>query len=238
MIDIPSWEKICFNTSPKAIPEGFPLTEYLTEQEQIELLKRWIKQYSVVILMGVVIALIAMTGWRYWQQRQNKIIAHASAVYDEMLTKRAQGDPTATFIQADKLFTHYSQTTYGQMAALMLTREAALKKNYVKAEKHLNWVLNHSGIPSFRQIARIRLARILIAEQHPEAAIKLLKKIDDPSFNGLTDEVNGDAYLALKNITLARQAYQQALTELPNAEVTRPLLQMKYDNLVTSTPSS
>ncbi len=46
------------------------MTEYLTEQEQVELLKNWIKQYSLVILAGVLIAAIGISGWRYWQQRQ------------------------------------------------------------------------------------------------------------------------------------------------------------------------
>ena len=49
----------------------------------------------------------------------------------------------------------------------------------------------------------------------------------------MTEEVKGDAYVALNNIPLARKAYQQALADLPNAEAIRPLLQMKYDNLTT-----
>lgn len=207
------------------------MTEYLTEQEQIEILKNWIKQYSLVILAGVAIAIAAISGWRYWQQRQLTTLNHASAIFDEMLTKRAQNDAPATVIQAQKLFTHYAQTTYGQFAALMLARDALINKNYPEAEKNLNWVLDHSHIPSIRQIARLRLARAYIAEQKPDAALKVLSKIDDKSFNGLTYEVKGDAYLAMKNISGAREAYGQALTELPNAEVTRPLLQMKYDNL-------
>jgi predicted negative regulator of RcsB-dependent stress response len=207
------------------------LTEYLTEQEQVELLKSWIKQYSLVIIAGVVIAVIAISGWRYWQQRQNKILSHASAVYDEMLTMRAQRDSQNTLIQAQKLFDHYPQTTYGQMADLMLAREAALKKNDAASKKQLHWVLDKSRIPALRQIVRLRLARILIAEQQPQEALRLLNKVEDARFNGLTDEIKGDAYLALKNIPMARQSYQQALSELPNAEVIRPLLQMKYDNL-------
>lgn len=217
--------------------EDHRLTEYLTEQEQIEILKNWIKQYSMVILAGVIIAIIAITGWRYWQQRQNKILHHASAVYDEMLTKRAQNDPEATLVQAQKVFTHYSQTPYGQMGALMLARNAILNKDYPKAEKQLNWVLDHSSIASIRQIARLRLARVKIAEQKPDEAVKILQKIEQKSFNGLIDEVKGDAYVAMKNSVLARKSYQQALTELPNAEVIRPLLQMKYDNLATQSTS-
>ena len=73
-----------------------------------------------------------------------------------------------------------------------------------------------------------------MADHKPEESIKLLDKIDDKTFNGLTNEVKGDAYVNMKNTNMARQSYQQALAELPNAEVIRPLLQMKYDNLSTA----
>lgn len=207
------------------------MTEYLTEQEQIEILKNWIKQYSLVILAGVLIAIIAISGWRYWQDRQNKILSHASMVYDEMLTARAQNDIKNTAIQADKLSSHYSKTVYGDMAALMSSREAVIEKNYPQAKRHLQWVLDHSKNASLREIARLRFARILLAEQNPLKALQVLKKIEDKHFNGFIHEVEGDAYLAQQNVTKARQSYHQALLELPNAQEIRPLLQMKYDNL-------
>lgn len=207
------------------------MTEYLTEQEQIELLKNWIKQYSLVILTGVVIAIAAITGWRYWQRHQTNILYHASSVYDEMLTSRAQNDAAATTEQAQKLANHYSRTPYAELAALMLTRSYIIKKDFAGAEKNLHSVIDHGDISAVRQIARLRLARLFIDEQKADQAISVLTKVEDKSFAGLIDEVRGDAYLAQKNIPLARQAYKQALAELPNAEVIRPLLQMKYDNL-------
>jgi predicted negative regulator of RcsB-dependent stress response len=210
------------------------LTEYLTEQEQVEILKNWVKQYSLVILAGVALAAIAISGWRYWQTRQANILYHASAVYDEMLTMRAQNNASATQIQSQKLFTHYPKTTYGQMAAFMLARNAVTVNDYPEAEKQLNWILKHSNIASFRQIARIRLARVLITEKKAEEAVKVLSKIEDKSFDGFTLEVKGDAYLAMNDTNKAREAYQAALTALPNAETVRPLLQMKYDNLTTA----
>lgn len=209
------------------------MSDYLTEQEQVELLKSWIKQYSLVILAGVFIAVVAISGWRFWQQRQNKINSHASAVFDEMLTMRAQHGATTTQVQANKLFMHYSRTTYGQFAALMLARSAIVNKDYPEAEKQLKWALDHSNIDSIRQIARLRLARLFIAEQKASEALDVLGKVDDKSFAGLIDEVKGDAYLAMKNPAKARESYQLAISELPNAEVLRPLLQMKSDNLVT-----
>lgn len=210
------------------------MTEYMTEQEQIELLKQWIKQYSLVILAGLILSLITITGWRYWQARQQRILNHASAVYDDMLTARAQNDTAATHIQSDKLFAHYTKTTYAQLAAFMLARDAIVQKNYREAEKQLQWVVDNSDISSFRQVARLRLARIYINENKPDASLDILNKVDDKSYNGLIEEVRGDAWLAKKDIKQARESYKQALNDLPNAEVIRPLLQMKYDNLAPS----
>jgi predicted negative regulator of RcsB-dependent stress response len=223
---------------PKEIvAEGHPLTEYLTEQEQIEILKNWVKQYSLVILAGVAIAVLSITGWRYWEQRQDNILRHASAVYDEMLTMRAQNDSNATLTQAEKLYTHYSHTVYGEMSALMIARAAVLKKDYAKASEQYQWVIDHSKTSAIRQIARLRLARILIAQQKTEDALTILNKVEDKTFAGLIDEIRGDAYLATKNTSMAYQAYQKALDEIPNAEIVRPLLRMKLDNLTTTIPS-
>lgn len=210
------------------------MTDYLTEQEQVELLKNWVRQYSLVILAGVVVAFVGIFGWRTWQQRQIRITSHASAVYDEMLTMRAQNDPAATQTQAKKLFDHYAKTTYGPMAAFMLARDAVIKKNYPEAEKQLNWAIAHSNTPAIRQIGRIRLARVLVVEHKFKEAVATLDKVEDKSFNGLTNEVKGDAWLFMGDKEKARESYKQALTDLPNAESIRPLLQMKYDNLVTT----
>lgn len=207
------------------------MTEYLTEQEQIELLKQWVKQYSLVILTGLLLSLITISGWRYWQTRQQRILNHASAIYDEMLTARAQNNSADTQIQSTKLMEHYDSTAYAQMAVLMLARDAVIRKNDADAEKQLKWVMKHSGIASFRQIARLRLARILINESKAQDSLETLRKVDDKSFNGMIDEIKGDAWLALNKPAKARESYQQALDELPNAEITRPILQMKLDNL-------
>ena len=205
----------------------------LTEQEQIQQLKTWVKTYVPTILLGVVIAVIIMTGWRAWQTHRNKVLLHASAVYDEMLTARAQNNPNEAAVQAKKLLSHYKNTPYADMAALMLSRDFVLKKNYPEALKQLDWVMGHANDRTIRQIARLRQARILIAQKNPQDALTLLKKINDKAFIGLIDETRGDAFLAMNDKSSARKAYDQALAELPNAEVTRPILQMKFENLST-----
>ena len=208
------------------------MTEYLTEQEQIEQLKKWFRVYGIPALFGVVVGIAIFYGWNYYQSYQTRILSHASRVYDEMLTDRAQNNIEGTLVQAQKLLSHYPSTPYGEMAALMLAREAVNKKDYSEALKQLSWVLDHSHQAAVRQMARLRIARIYITQQRPEEAIALLKTVDDKNFNGLIHEVLGDAELAGHHNTEAQAAYQLALQELPNSEEIRPLLEMKLDNLV------
>jgi len=210
------------------------MTEYLTEQEQIQQLKNWIKQYGMTIIAGIIIALLLAAGWRYWQNYQNRLLTHASLLYDQMLTSRAQNNTESATLQAAKLKSDYKSTPYAKMAAFLLAREATLKKNYPEAINQLNWVIDNSHQTAMREIARIRIARILIAEKNPDAALSTLKKLDDKSFIGLVDEVRGDALSAKEDASAARKAYQLALSEIPDAEVNRPILQMKYDNLAVA----
>jgi predicted negative regulator of RcsB-dependent stress response len=118
-----------------------------------------------------------------------------------------------------------------------MAKDSLNNKDYKMAETHLKWVINHSDVSAIEQIASIRLARVLLAENKPDDAIKQLTVVKDKNFLGLIDEVKGDAYLMLNQQQKARQSYGKALTELPNAQIIRPLLQMKYDNLTTTMPS-
>lgn len=207
------------------------MTELLTEQEQVEQLKKWLRLYGIPAILGILAGIAIFYSWNYYQSYHARILSHASRVYDEMLTDRAQNNMQNTTVQAEKLFSHYPSTPYSDMAALMLAREAATTKNYPEAAKQLTWVMEHGHSASIRQIARLRLARLSLAEQKPDEALSLLKKVDDKAFSGLIDEVLGDAYLAKKQISEARDAYQRAFQELPNSEEIRPLLEMKLNNL-------
>jgi predicted negative regulator of RcsB-dependent stress response len=207
------------------------LADYLTEQEQIQQLKSWVKNYGFTVLLGIAIALLISSGWRFWQNRENKILTHASEIYDRMITMRSQNDTEGAATVAQKLLTRYAKTPYSQMAAMLLARDAVIQKDYTKAKQQLNWVIEHSNNAAMRTIAQIRISRILINEKKPDEALKLLNKVDDRQFIGLVDEVRGDAYLLKNDKKAAHDAYQLALKELPNAEISRPILEMKFNNL-------
>ena len=212
------------------------MTDYLTEQEQVELLKKWIKQYSPVVILGVALAIITSLGMQWWHNRQIKTYTHASHIYDEMLNFKAQNNLASSLTQAERLITRYPNTIYAPLASLFKASAAIKNQQFKQAEADLNWAIEHSQSNAFTWLAKLRLARVLIAEANSTAALKLLEHHFPTAFNPLRYELQGDAYLQTKQLDKARSAYQAALKSLPNAASARPLLLMKFQSLANAKP--
>jgi predicted negative regulator of RcsB-dependent stress response len=208
------------------------VTEYLTEQEQIDQLKKWLRIYGLPTILGIVIGIVIIYSWQYYQNYRLITLEKASIIYDTMLSNYLHNNTTAANDNALDLLHDYPKTTYADLAQLILAKIAILNHNYPGAIERLMHVLNTTKQAEIRQISRLRLARIYIAQQQASTAIQLLTIVDSPSFNGLINEVRGDAYVTLKDAAAAKLAYQQALANLPQAVEIRPLLQLKLDNLL------
>ncbi len=207
------------------------MSVYMTEEEQVEQIKKWWKQYGSNVLTAILIVALAFSGWRWWQQRQLKIATHASVVYQGLLNSASAQDNTGVLASANTLLTQYAGTPYAALASLSLAKAAVEKKQYPVALKHLQWVIDKAAASSLKQIARIRSARILLAQKKPQQALAVLKTINDSSYQPVIDEVRGDSYLAQGNEQQAKQAYQLAWQAAQKAKASRPLLKMKLNNL-------
>jgi len=204
---------------------------YATEDEQIEMIKQWWKKYGVTSLITFFLVIIAVFGIKMWQQRHERMLYKASAVYERMINASANNDNDLMQLNAARLIDHYRSTPYAQLAALMLARQAVNKGQLDVAEEKLTWIMKHGRNKELRQLARIRASRVLLAERKPEQGLELLQRVDDDTFTASAQEAMGDIYLALGKPDDARKAYNEAINALPGVEVMQPLLQMKLDNL-------
>ena len=88
-----------------------------------------------------------------------------------------------------------------------------------------------------RQVARLRLARILLYQDKPKDVVDLLDGQESPAFAAPFAELLGDAYYALGRIADAEAAYQAALLDpLAQGTVDQQLLQWKVLDLPAVTP--
>lgn len=204
---------------------------YITEAEQIEAIKKWWREYGVSVVVGILLAIVLGFGWRAWEQHHEQQLEHASMRYEQLVTNIVNGNNTAAEVQAQRLMARYPHTPYAELAALQLARQEVFQKNYPAAETHLTWVVRHGSTPALREVARLRAARVLLAQNQTADALKLLNKMDDSAYLPEVDEVRGDILVSQGKLAEAKDAYQDAIKAFPGLEILRPLLQMKLDNL-------
>ena len=145
----------------------------------------------------------------------------AAAEQDDISTARAQ----ATVLQSD-----YAGSAYASLAAFMMAKLAVEKDDYAKAILELQWVLNNDEQTEMQDIARLRLARVLLAADQSDKALGELSKITSTAFTGEVEELRGDIYLAQNKPDQARTAYEAARAAQGQGGA-GSLLQMKLDSL-------
>ena len=216
-----------------------------SDEEQVEQLKRLWKDYGQPVVVGVLITLVGVFGYKAWQKNQHETAAAASALYQNLLDtmNTAQG-PTLTEEQeatvthvVDNLQKDYSSSRYAALATLFLAQQQVKEHELEKAQGSLNWILAQKPDANIDLITRVRLARVLLAlpESQPQKALDILSvlKSDNSAFLASVDAVRGDAYVALGQDEKAREAYNKAMEAATAEGQSRPLLQLKLDDLAT-----
>ena len=211
----------------------------LTEQEQIEAIKKWWKENGRSIVVGIVLGVAAVGGYRYWSYQQEKTAIAASQVYLEMTQAVDSGNTAEVLDHGAKLIAEFPGTSYAVMAALSMAKVRVESDDLNAAQTHLQWALDNADTEEFKHIARVRLAKVMLAKGEADAVLQLLADVQTGSFAPAYEEVKGDAYLELGKTDEARSAYSAALpAAVGNA---KELIQLKLDNLgteKTSTPET
>jgi predicted negative regulator of RcsB-dependent stress response len=201
----------------------------LEEQEKLEALKAWWKENARLIILAVVAAAIALagtTGWR-WYQRQQSL--EASVLYDALTRAVRADDAKALRDAGGALSERYAGTLYASMGALAAAHFHFKRGELKSARAQLQWALEHSPSEDLRNLARLRLAALLLDERAYDEALALLEEAPLESYAALFAALRGDVLVAQQKPAAARAAYQQAL-EKANGTF-RESVQMRLDAL-------
>lgn len=202
----------------------------LSEEEQVEALKKWWKENGKSVVAGVVIGLGGVFGWRAWVDYKQEVAEQASFQFEQLNMRMSQETEAAT-AQAESLIQNYGNTAYAYFAALDLAKMKLEAGDSGGARAQYQWVLDNAGEAPIRQIARLRLARVMLADEDLDGASAVLAKASDDSFRGEVAELEGDIARARGDLEAARQAYAEALENNVSGSA---LVQMKLDDLTVA----
>ncbi len=181
--------------------------DYLTDDEQLEHVKRLFAEYGPWTIGAVIVGLGLAFGYRHYLSHLNDRALEASAQFADMSSAVQRNDDAKARQIAEALIKTHPSSPYADQAELVLARLAVDRGEDAAAVGPLEEVIQHSKDAELRHVARLRLARIQIDQGKPDEALATLS--DPPgAFAGRYDEVRGDAYYAKKDLAKAADAYK------------------------------
>ncbi len=203
----------------------------LEEQEQLDELKHFWKTYGNLISWVLIVVMggfAAWNGYGYWQRTQS---AKASALYDEVERAVAAGDLTRVERSLADMKDKFGGTLYAQQAALLAAKTFQQKDKPEQAQAALIWVADHASDESYVQIARLRLAGVLLQSRAYDEALLRLSKPFAAAFAPLGADLRGDVLNAQGKPQEAITAYRDAWQHMEESNEYRRLVEAKLNAL-------
>ena len=207
--------------------------EDLSEQEKWEYVQAWIRVNGPWIVAGLAIAALGIAGLRWWQARSERLQLQASASYEEVLRQFNLGNRSRATYLADQLERDFPRSPYAAQADLAVVRVLVDSNELDAAAARLGWIVEHSGDPELVNVARLRLARVQIAQDKPDAALATLGRAQTGAFAARDHEVRGDAYYAKHDRAAALDEYRAALSAAGPQLAQDDELNLKINDLTT-----
>jgi predicted negative regulator of RcsB-dependent stress response len=211
----------------------------LEEQEQLDQLKHFWKQYGnpITWLLIAVLGMVASwNGYQYWQRSQSQ---QAAAMFEEFERVVRSGDLQKTERAFSDMKERFASTIYAQQAGLQVAKIAYSAGNADMAKVALTWVAEKSSDKGYASIARLRLASLLVESKAYDEALTHLKGDISQEFSALAADRRGDILFAQGKKNEAKVEYQKALAQFEDRAEYRRLVDVKLNAMgVSSNPIS
>ena len=207
------------------------MDELLTDQQQAEVVKSWLRENGPWLVAGVVLGAGGLFGWFQWQEYRARSAEQASALFDEFRREAAGGAADGAEARLKELAGAHGDSGYTDQARLIMARLYLDRNDPNKAAEYLRQVATGAGDAEIRYLATLRYARLLVFQEKAGDALEVLAVTVPPAWAPNFHAVRGDAYFALGKTAEARSEYEQALKPEATPGIDRGYVQAKLDDL-------
>lgn len=199
---------------------------YDSEEQQVEAIKDWWKENGKAVVLGVVVGLGGLFGWRYYQDSVVQAQEAASEQYSKAVESIvAKGADSSADVQA--FIDTSKDSEYAVLAAMQLAKAQVEAGNFEDALTQLQWAQSTTKDAAITPLVTYRIARLMIESSDNAGARAELDKITDTAWAGRVAELRGD--IAIREGD--RDAAYTAYTEAQQAQDASQALQLKLDDL-------
>ena len=156
---------------------------HLSNKEQADLVKKFWRDYGRWISVAIVVGLLVGFGWRRYQGHHHQQQLRASTLYNNWLQgsvgSKDQSVPDAALLK--QFQDHHSSSVYRSLLELQSVHGFLAKKQWVSAEKLLQAIIARNAHPAIADLARVRLARVLLIEHKAKQSLSALAAVKTES---------------------------------------------------------
>jgi predicted negative regulator of RcsB-dependent stress response len=205
--------------------------ELLTDEQQADRARQWVRENGVFIVAGVVLGLGGLFGWQQWTDYNEQRAGRASVVW-EQLRSAIDGE---RYNEVDETFAlleqEYPSTPYLDQARLALAAMHMDRNSPDEALEQLQTLVRVGSDPQLRHVAEYRAAQIMLYQADYDGALKTLGENKSAAFAGLYHDLRGDIYFAMGRLEDAANEYSLALQLDSAGSIDRSFVQIKFDDV-------
>lgn len=208
---------------------------YETEEQQVDAIKQWWKDNGNTLVIGAVVGLAGLWGWRFYNDSVVEGQEKASQAYNNMLVQvDAQGED-ADLENVKAFIADNSDSNYAVLASLLLTKEAVANNDFALAKTQLVQLQTQNEFAPLAPLINLRLARVEVELGELDNALTTLALISESAFTAKVEQLKGTIYLKQGETEQARSAFQAAV----DASTGRvdPTLQLQVDDIALAAES-
>jgi len=210
--------------------------EYETEEQQVEAIKKWWKEYGMTIISGLVLGLMGIFGYRYFIEQHELQMAETSSAYESVVTLMSQQDNERFIAEAAGFNKANPDTIYSNLLSFQLAKLAVDAGDLATAGQHLSDIIENPQHGIVEHVARIRLGRVILAQGDTDKALALIADAVSDEFKSSYEILRGDIWMAKGDRNRARQAYSAAKEQGADGPA-NPNLEMLLADLADETAS-
>ena len=202
---------------------------YETEEQQVDAIKKWWNDNGTMLIVGAVIGLAGLWGWRYYGESVTASQEQASIEFAHVSEKfNAQGEAHDSS-ELKQFVAENEGNNYATLGALLLAKEAVDAGDFELAKTQLTELLASNEYAALTPIIALRLARVSAELGEYDEALSTLNSIENEAFLVKVNQTKGDIYLKQDDSNAARTAYQTAV-DASEGRID-PVLQLQLNDL-------
>ena len=216
------------------------MSDYLTDEEQAERLKRWWADHGMSLVVGVALAVAAVVAWRYYQSHVQDRADAASDAFGDYVAARNAAEPTVD--QLAVIDNDYTGTAYHVFTLLYRAADEIEEQDWEEALALLERAVELAEVDTLKDVARYRAAKVLYQLNRLDECDAELAGIRSVGLQAHVAELSGDVAVARGDIERARDAYRTAVDAArqnqANPVLGVELMELKLASLVDDSEQS